>query len=156
MNTRIFITIALCALLCATDTMAKKHNDIYEEYKHEQGMMHMCLSFPLAKTALIGRYNKDARKLLKHVRKVNMLVYDGDAPMGSLPNRMAKSFDSENFKDLMTVNDGGDKIEFKIQQHDDYINELAMVVNDGSSLVIILLDGKIPISAARDFAMHCK
>jgi len=157
MSFRIIATILLASSLLALQAGAhSKKRSLYQEYKHKKDVMHLSFSTEMARIVLTGKENRDTRKLLRHVKKLRLLIYDGQDAADSLQHALACSFTQRNYTDLMTVNDGGDKVDFKMQQEKGYIREIAMIVTDHDSVVVVLFDGKIPLEDARDIAKNIR
>ena len=153
------ITLAgmlVCGLLLSGTVLARDNNftRIYEQYKDKADMTALSLSGSMLHSFFKGS-DRDVNDLLSKIKEVKIMAYDGNAgQVGEMTETFSKCLSTSAYKDLMTVNDGGDKVTFKSVNDNNKMTGLVMLVTDSNSVVVIYVDGDISMDNARQLASH--
>lgn len=127
---------------CNKEKEMEAFDQFYDKYKESDD----CISFkvPMYMARLLA--DKEQKELLRNIDGIKLMIHTNDSDSGSwLASELMNSLDSAQFNDLMTVNDGGDEVIFKIREQEDRISELVLIVNEKrqNNLVTIGITGDI-------------
>ena len=154
-TTNIITTLCLAVCLLISTAAAAHHdhfNAIYNKYKDRDAVFTMTFN-PGNYGSMFKSNDKDVKEILKNVNQVKLLVYDLKPGQGNgFKDELKKCFVAGDFKDMMTINDGGDHIEIKAVKENDKITEMIIVITDKDSIVVLYMDGNMDLKGAQKLA----
>ncbi len=106
---------------------------------------------------LVDENDKEAKEALKHIQQMKVFIHEDGQKHPAVAKDLQDALPSDRYNDLMIINEGGDKVTFKIQEKNNVVSELVIVVEDQKeSLVVISIDGKIPLEDVKKLTKAIK
>lgn len=108
---------------------------------------------PTLARLFLSKEDRETIDFLKGMKSIKLMVYKGDEQKGTYyAQSLKRSLPEARYQDMMTVNNGGDKIEFKVRERCNKIREMIVIVADEESFVALDLKGRISLEKAIDLA----
>lgn len=126
--------------------------EFYKKYKNEEGFT--SINVPTGLLGLImSSEDKELKELMKNIDDINFLIYSGEQTIGpELASELKSGLKSRWYKDLMMVNDSGEKIEFKIREDGKVIREVIMIMSGNDTFIVMSIEGAITQNQVKELS----
>lgn len=143
------ILIAIVFASCATAPPQDDYPVFYKKYKHNENVVNFGLPTGLIASFLNNKEDKELKQFLKNVDRFTFFIAEDSAKVllpildDYLPNNL--------YKDVMIINDSGDKVTFKARESEYAISEIIMLVEEDSSFVVMCIEGDFTYEQMNEF-----
>ena len=135
-----YLIIAVIVLSsCATSAPKDDYPVFYKKYKHNENVVNFGLPTGLIASFLNNKEDKDLKQFLKNVDSFTFFIAD-DSTKALLPI-LGDYLPKNLYKDVMIINDNGDKVTFKARESENTISEIIMLVEEENSFVVMYIEG---------------
>jgi len=165
-----FLSVVITSVLIASAVFAQSPLDkIYEKYAGADGFTSVNISrdmFQMFQSMAKDKKDADSKEVSNMISQLNGLKVltcnaDSTKPGKSQAfyNEVSALFPSSSYKELMTVNDGGDNIRFLTRQDaSGKINEMVMLLKGKHESLVMSITGIIDLSEisklSREMGIH--
>ncbi len=150
MKKRIIQFMGLTLLLIGLKSTAKTTKDFetfYQKYKAQKTAV--CMSF--SGDWLQFFTEEEEHKLSSEVSEIKMLIIEQkEEEKEQLLSELDRYLPKENYKDLMIIQSGKDKMVLKFRQIDEQNSELVLLANGEESLFTLSISGKFDEKEAKE------
>jgi len=156
---KLIFSIAIMAFIClaATTNAQTPLDKVYDKYAGEDGFTAVNISkdmFQMFQSMANDKSDSDAKEMKKMMSQLNglkVLTCNADSTKPgkaqAFYNEVAALYPASIYKELMTVNDGGDNIRFLTKQDaTGKISEMVMLMKGKHEAVAMSLTGSIDLS----------
>ncbi len=151
----------LIMILAATFAAIANDNDtssrkVIKSLKHsEDEMTRITISKPLlwiASWFMNDDESKEFKWILKSIRKIKVLVYEGDNldKKNRLFNNASRMIDSNKYEDLVYINEGSSEVSVRIREKKGKIKEFFVLVNDDETFALVSIKGKLDMNKLKE------
>jgi len=137
---RILTILVVIAISTSTLFAQETLRDVVKDYQNRNSEFTLVIpSFLLKMGLAFGDIDAEEREVLEHIDDMKIVICEkgfNKSDFTMLENGIKKG----NFKELMTVNDGGDKVRMIINQKSKKRSEMLMLVEDENENVLLLFD----------------
>ena len=149
------ITILLLATIiqsCSAHKNKGTYTDFYKEYKRKNEFVSFNIP-PGLFGLFISKDDKELKQFFKSLDDIKILSYENNADsVKYFTSELKKKLPSKFYNDLMVINDGGDKVEFKIRERDNKVNELLIIVTGDNSFSVVSIKGEIELDKVTELS----
>ncbi|MBI9053237.1 MAG: DUF4252 domain-containing protein [Bacteroidales bacterium] len=137
---RILAVIIVIAISTSTILAQETLRDVVKDYQNRNSEFTLVIpSFLLKMGLAFGDVDADEREVLEHIDDMKIVICEKGFNKSDF-TMLENGIKNGNFEELMTVNDGGDKVRMIINQKSKRKSEMLMLVEDGSENVLLLFD----------------
>jgi hypothetical protein len=137
---RILAVIIVIAISTSTIFAQETLRDVVKDYQNQNSEFTLVIPSFLLKMGLVfGDVDDDEREVLEHIDDMKIVICEKGFNKSDF-TMLENGIKNGNFEELMTVNDGGDKVRMIINQKSKRKSEMLMLVEDGSENVLLLFD----------------
>ena len=145
----------LLAFLPATAIAQSSYiNHFFKEYKSQAEVTNLNIgSFMLR---LVGTFSddEDAKKVLKKVTHLRMLVMEDDNLVSSDDyTSLIKGIQSDDFEELIQIRDKGQRIDFFLREDGDTITDVLMILRGDDEFLLLSLEGNLRFSDLKNIQL---
>lgn len=146
------LSIALVIILICIPKIHLANNDTYINFynKYNHSTDFLSFSLPVGFFQLIIEDDDELKSALEKMNTINFLIYDGDTKNAEYFNsELNNSLSKDIYHDLIIINDGGEKVTFKVREKNNKIQEFLMVVTDKESFVVLSINGEMDLDQVK-------
>jgi len=143
------ITFIIAVLSMPLLGLAQNSNDIFKKFKGKEDVTTVSVSkymFSLFSDVETG--DKDSQEFLDLVQTLDgmkILTTENSSMAKEIIKSVQKHMDNSGFNELMTVEENGKDVVFKIKEEGKKVSELIMLVNEGDQVVFMSITGNIDL-----------
>lgn len=142
-----FLYCILAFLPGITIAQSSYINHFYNEYKSQAEVTNLNLGSFMIR--LVGTFSEDqdAKKILKKVTHLRMLVMEDDNLVSSNDyTSLIKGIKSDEFEELIQIRDKGQRIDFFLREDGDTITDVLMILRGDDEFILLSLEGNLQFS----------
>ncbi len=148
MKTINLIVCLLVSLPCLVWAQSSPYQQFYEKYAGQEGYTSIHITphmFNLFKKLDTDAEKGEFEEVVKSLTSIKMLVADSTTLIKNHSfNKQLSALQSNNYKELMQIQDGSEKITFLMNEKAGKISEFVMIIK-GSETVLISLEGNMDL-----------
>ncbi len=130
----VIILFSSTAISCNTDG----YPVFYEKYKNENNVVSFRVPTGFIKFFL-DKEDQDLKNILEKINDFRLFIAD-DSSKILLPT-LKTYLPTNKYKDVMIINDSGNRVSFKALEKNSSISEIIMLVEEDNSFVVMSIDG---------------
>lgn len=137
------ITAILAVIIlasCASTKEVEGYADFYKKYKHNEEVINFGLPTGLIGLFLNNKEDKELKQFLKNVDHFRFFIAEDSTK--TLISTLYQYLPEDTYKDVMVINDGGDKVTFKARESGEAISEIIILVEEEKSFVVMNIEGE--------------
>lgn len=144
--------IIIIALLLSISIIGNAQKDGYSEFYKTYKTNDNIINFKLPAGLMSMFIDKEEEPELKlFLSKINNLRFFISEDSKELIPNLKKSISDEVYKDLMIINDGGNKITFTIRDSEKSISEVIMLIEEKESFFVMSFNGNFTEKDVKKF-----
>lgn len=146
--------IFACVIIFLSTSLSAQSEPIhhfYQQYRDNDHATRLNLKGGLLRIASGFTDDKDARRILRKVSHLRLLVVEEDNPVSAEAyTQLIRGIQSDRFEPLIQVREGKQRIEFFMRENGDTITDLLMLLHDEGEFIMLSLEGKLQFSDLND------
>lgn len=143
-----------CVMLFLSSSLSAQSQAIlhfYQQFKGYDNATRLSLKGVVLRIASGFTDDKDARRLLRKVSHLRLLVIEEDNPVSAEDyTQLLRGIESDSFEQLLQVREGNQRIEFYLRENGDTITDVLMLLRDEGEFILLNLEGKLKFSDLND------
>jgi|LGVF01.1.fsa_nt_gb hypothetical protein len=129
--------------------LAQNSNDIFKKFKGKEDVTTVSISkYMFSLFSDVETDDADSQEFLELVQTLDgmkILTTENVSISHEVIESVQKHMDKSGFKELMTVEENGKDVVFKIKEEGKKVSELIMLVNEGDQVVFMSITGNIDL-----------
>lgn len=147
--------IIVFIVLCLSPLFLKAQNGnvkaFYDKYMGYENVTNVSLQGWVLKMAADFADEETGEQLLKKITKLRVMVMDDQNLVSKNDyQNLVKGIKKDRFEKLMEIKDGGERIDFFIQEDGDEISNLLMLINGADEFILVSLEGNLKFSDLKE------
>ena len=134
---------------CATSQKSTGYKDFYRANKNEENVVSFGLPKGVIALFIDKKEDKELKEFFKNTDKLRFFIANDSTKV--LYPELQKFLPEETYKDFMIINNGGNKVTFKVREGKNSIEEILMLVEDDSSFVVMSIEGEYTYKELSEF-----
>lgn len=143
----IFIITALFAS-CAVSGNVDDYSVFYKSYRNSENVVSFELPTSLM-SLFLKHEDKELKEFLRNIDDFSFFIADDTSK--NLLKELKNYLPEKLYKDIMIINDGGDKISFKVREVNETITEILMLIEENDSFIVMNIEGKFTQEDIKQF-----
>ncbi len=144
----IILNLIFIVLSGSTAFAQKDFQRFYNKHRNDPGVESFELSTSLFRFLLKGQEASD--NMLNNINRVNIFMVESSNV--ALRNTLYDHLSERIYKDLMSVQNEGSNIRFKVRETRDGIEELLLIADEGGSLFVLSVTGFLSFEDVEDLS----
>jgi hypothetical protein len=123
----------------------------YDKYMDYENVTNVSLQGWVLKMAANFSDDENGEKILQKITKLRVMVMEEQNLVSKNDYQsLVKSIEKDRFEKLMQIREGGEKIDFFIQEDGDQISNLLMLINGDDEFILVSLEGNLKFSDLKE------
>lgn len=134
-------------------SMAQNSNvkAFYDKYMDYENVTDVSLQGWILKMAANFSDDENGEKILQKITKLRVMVMEERNLVSPMDYQsLVKNIQKDRFEKLMEIRDGGQKIDFFIQEDGDQISNILLLINGEDEFVLVSLEGNLEFSDLKE------
>lgn len=149
---RLILFCLLCLLIPdwgMSQSPAIRH--FYDQFRSHEDATRISMGGGLLRLAATFSGEKEARKILRKVSHMRLLVIENRDPVSpEAYTQLIKGIQADRFEQLMQIREGGQHIDFYLREDGDTITDVLMLLREEGEFLMLNLEGKLKFSDLND------
>lgn len=143
----LIIYMALCLSPIFLQAQNPNVKAFYDKYMGYDNVTNVSLQGWVLKMAANFTEDENGEQLLQKITKLRVMVMEeGNLVSKNDYQNLVRNIEKDHFEKLMEVRDGGEKIDFFIQEDGEEVSNLLMLINGKDEFILVSLEGNLKFS----------
>ena len=157
----LFVFIVSIIFLGELEAQSKSFNQFYRQFHWSENSVKVTvpgllirMGAGIAKNHLENELEKSALKHAKKIKKIKVLVLEGNKAMcveDKSVKKLISGIENEKFETLVSVREGGETVKLFVKMKKDCIHNLIVIVDDDDEFVAVNLKTKLKMEDLGQF-----
>jgi len=140
--------ITVIFISCANSKNIIDYPDFYKTHKNDVNVTSFRLPICFI-SGFLKNEDKDLKQLLKNADNLNFFIAENNTT--NLLNELNIYLPAKQYKDVMIINDDGNKISFKVREKNNSISEIIMLIEEDNEFVVMSIEGNFTYDEIKTF-----